>query len=197
MRLAGPLLIGTCLALGGVRGATVHGKAPARPQAIKLKKAQIAAVVHNHLHKNEKVAHAVFRGAFGPARDAVLVICEREGSPFSGFVLAGGKRIPLPLLDDLVESWTADSVNALVLEDLDADGAIEPIIMTSYMTGIGPTGAQPFNHNYVLDWDTKRKRFVRLKKLEKRVGALTSARAIRVRLNLQRAPRRSKPVIGR
>ncbi len=49
----------------------------------------------------------------------------------------------LPQPED-TQSWTPFSVDAVVFTELDFDGLADVYVIASYLTGIGPTGADPF-----------------------------------------------------
>lgn len=149
----------------------------------KLTPEEEKVIVVPHLKPGEELAHAVFRGPFGPAPDAILVIVttQNEGrTAFSGFVLVpepgGHRREPLPAFGD----WEAWEVSAILLDNLDEDADREPIIMTSYIAGAGPEAAVPFYSNVVLDWNGSA--FVRNAELEKKIETLDSAAKIRAAL---------------
>lgn len=49
------------------------------------------------------------------------------------------------------ESWWLYEFEAAFTSNIDDDPAHEILVLATYATGIGPTGAQPFRHNFVLD----------------------------------------------
>jgi hypothetical protein len=54
------------------------------------------------------------------------------------------------------ESWWFDELESVVVENRDADESPEVVVKASFYTGIGPTGAQPFSHEFVLDYFDQR-----------------------------------------
>ena len=151
----------------------------ARPRYARLTAAQVDAIVKPHMGKGERVDHAVFRGPLGPGPRAILVLTQRAekggASRLIGFVISGKRRLPLPIPKT---HWPSGvEVAAVLLLNLDADKHLELVIMTTYMTGVGPTGARDQHENYVLDYDGKG--FVRLARLEKRIWSKASARAVK------------------
>ncbi len=90
----------------------------------------------------------------------VLHALDSGGNP-RGFELlvvtaSGTTRIPLADAwwegEQVEPSWMGDRVEAVFFADVDGDATLEVIVLATYMTGIGPTGAQPFFSNDVLDW---------------------------------------------
>jgi len=107
------------------------------------------------------------------------------GEELLGFVLAGGRRHPL--FKSLEPRPSGIELEAVLLEDLDGDGIIEPIIMSSFLTGAGPQGAIPRFENYILDWDAGRNIYLPLQALGRKIEALESVEAIRTRLKAEEA----------
>jgi hypothetical protein len=83
------------------------------------------------------------------------------------------------------------SLEAVVLDDIDADGTREVIVIATYMTGIGPTGAEPFHSNAVVAWNGSV--FVRLRSVEAKVSQLATAAKIRRTLKGMKDFRRPAP----
>lgn len=126
----------------------------------------------------KKLAHPALRGAFGPWRDAIVALTATADGPpaaLDGFVIVdGGRVLPLPSLHD---QWSLWEVDAVMFEDVDGDGAKELIVIAEYLTGVGPTGAQPFNANAVVRWNGSA--FVRMPEVEQRIERLPDAASIR------------------
>ena len=158
--------------------------AEARPRFKKLSKAEIETTVKPMLRAGETIDHAVFSGPLGPDARATLVLAQRAHkvaiSRLVGFVIAGKRRIPLPLPDT---HWSSGvEVAAVLLVNLDKDRHLEIVVMTTYMTGAGPQGTHDRYENYVLDYNGKH--FVRLARLEKKVRTLGTARRVKKALGL-------------
>lgn len=161
--------------------------AAAAPRARKLTAEQVKRQIKPALRSGETLAHAVFVGPLGPSPGAALVLVQRKRkggeARLKGFVLVGKKRLALPV--PRTHHPSGIEVAAVLLSDLDGDGVIEPVIMTTYMTGVGPTGAEDQFENYVLDWDGKG--FGRVKAAEAKIDALSSGRKVRQALRKHRA----------
>ena len=90
----------------------------------------------------------------------VLGSLELGGHPrgFELLVVAASGTTRTPLADGWWEgeqveaSWTGVRVEAVFFADVDGDATLEAIVLATYMTGIGATGAQPFFSNDVMDW---------------------------------------------
>ena len=160
-------------ALCGTAAPPAHAVTAAKPKVIEVSKAK----VRPYLRRGERIDHAVFQAPLGPSRKSMLVLVslERDGSgtDFGAFVVADGRRIPLQLPD---EDWEHTGFPAVMLKDLDGDGVVEPIIMRTFMTGMGPGGAEDQNSNFIVDWDGQK--FVLLDELSSHISEYTSARKI-------------------
>jgi len=177
MRKCARLTLSICILL------LLIGCAVAKPR--KLSKKTANALLKVHLRPGETLAHAAFSGPFGPSKQSIFVLVDRrlpkKAQTFDGFVVAD-KRHPLPIPDT---QWPSGiTVVAVILDDIDKDGVIEPIIMTTYMTGMGPDGAKDQHENFVVDW--RKDKFVRLPAVEKRIKHLSSAKKIRAKLRSKR-----------
>lgn len=159
--------------------------AVAKPKVKKLTKEAAVVATKGVLKANESIAHAVFSGPFGPAADALLVPLLRKNdktgdSAAAAIVLAKKKRYALPMMAEDGEAYGVVEIVAVLLEDYDGDGIIDPVVMTRYMTGIGPEGAREQVENYVFRWQGAT--FVRLGEAEKQVKGLRSGRTVKKRL---------------
>jgi hypothetical protein len=157
---------------------------------VKLNDAEIKSLVEPALKPDEVLAHAVFQGNLGPDPKAILALYNRTGGiteRFGGFALipsgGGFSRLELPAFKD---QWAEYEITAVILDNLDADEAIEPVIMASYMTGVGPDGAKPLYNNIVVDWDGRS--FVRLPAIEEKIDNVGTAKEIRKILASAPAP---------
>lgn len=123
------------------------------------------------LRANETLAHAVFEGPFGPEKGATLILTKvsGEGLPvLGGWVFVGGedKRADLPELSFSMHIF--ETVAAVVPLDVDADPALEIIILGTIIGGVGPYSGHYLPHNVVLDWDGAK--FVQLSDVEMKIG---------------------------
>jgi hypothetical protein len=135
-------------------------------------------------------AHPVFAGNFGPSPRTMFGITQTDTmSPYASLVVAfengAWKKIETePLVDAMWAGWQIDAV---LFEDIDGNGILAPIVIAEYMTGIGPTGAQPFVVVSVYRWHSGK--MMRATDIEKiLIGAQDSA-AIRGRLARRKVPK--------
>lgn len=91
-----------------------------------------------------------YQGRFGPDAQAKLVVYEGDGPEgTSALVLAGKETGSVEHLGPA----SLFEVDGLVAADFDNDGADEVLLVASWVTGMGPQGARPFQQNLVLEWD--------------------------------------------
>jgi len=143
------------------------------------------------LKENETLEHAVFQGNFGPSPQTILVLARDPDSYTALEVFAlvpkdggGWRKIPI----DSVEEGSMIEVTAVLLDDVDGDGVIDPIVMTTYMLGFGPRGTEENPLNFAVSW--KDGKFVRLKAVEKKIGKLDTAAKVRAALKKLKAPKK-------
>ncbi len=162
---------------------------PARPPAAKpkppshpkLSAAELQKEVQPHLGDGEALAHPAFRGSIGPHSEAVVALVKHTDqgvTKFSGFVIAGGKKYPLPAIHDQFNGQDIAAVTFTPSADRDREN--ELLVVANYITGIGPDGAKPFAAVSVLDWNGKA--FVRLSKVEQLLEGESNAVAAKQRL---------------
>ncbi len=141
----------------------------------------------------DKFAHPVFSGNFGPSPSTLFGITQTDTmSRYAPLVLVrdisnGGawKQIESdPITDALWSGW---SVDAVMFEDIDGSGTLSPIVIAEYMTGIGPTGAQPFVFVSVFRW--KDSKMARARDIEKVLSGAQDAATIRTRLAKRKTPK--------
>jgi hypothetical protein len=154
---------------------TPMGKRAAPVRVRQLTDDEVKTRITPLLGADEQLAHGVFEGPFGPEQGATLVLTSssKNGpSRLLGWVLLGAekKRIDLP---DLSDSQYIDAVSAVVPVNIDDDSATEIVILSTLISGAGPTAGQPYPHNLVLDWDGSK--FVRLAEVEKKIAESTTA----------------------
>ena len=120
--------------------------------------------VRPHLQAGEEIKSDVIVGP--PWIDdtativGVLHAVDSGGSPrgFELLVVTASGTTRTPLADAWWEgepvkpSWMGDRVEAVFFADVDGDATLEVIVLATYVTGIGASGAQPFFSNDVMDW---------------------------------------------
>ncbi len=130
-----------------------------------------------------QVAHKAFAGNFGPSQKSLVILFEADEAPksYEGWVLApfgaGYKKyaLPKPKL-----TWSIEEPKAVFFANADKDSAQELFIIGECYTGIGPTGAQPFNRTRVYDWNGNG--FTHLEALSKKIGTAATAAGVRKKL---------------
>lgn len=90
-------------------------------------------------------ARQSFRTTLRPVGD-VWFLSEALLPPesFRYHVWKDGKEVAVFAPDPDISSWSADHLDAVTFKDFDGDGIDDVGVVASYLTGIGPTGAQPF-----------------------------------------------------
>ena len=74
------------------------------------------------------------------------------------FELRGGGRTVYSFPKPYANDWACDKITAISFTDVNGDGRKDVIVMAKAVTGIGPTGARPFNANTVY-YNTGKGRF--------------------------------------
>lgn len=87
----------------------------------------------------EQTFHLTLNG-FG---ECVFASTTRKDKNNEFIVIASGTTYPLPKFTK-TESWTPHKVKAVWFGKLNKDNLTDVITITDYMTGIGPTGTEPF-----------------------------------------------------
>lgn len=121
------------------------------------------------------------RGALGPAPGTIVVVTFRaEGRGlFFGFALVPDRgvehglfRLPLP---DLPAGSASGEMRVAALADLDGDPALEAVVAFEVIRGAeseeGGGTTYDATELVALDWDARRRRFVRLPEVEKHLSA--------------------------
>lgn len=93
------------------------------------------------------------RGPIGPFPNAVVMVHKRgEENLFASIVaLDGDKTASFTVL---LASWSSFESPSIDAGQADKDADIELLIVGTFMSGVGPDGAQEFSHAVVLDWQT-------------------------------------------
>jgi hypothetical protein len=116
--------------------------APAAPAA-QAPDDQIRAM----LAADEKLNRPAIVGAVGDKKDCVAaVVSKGDRMEFELIVRCGETTARSGAL----QQWAGYEEGPLWLQDVNGDGKNEVIVMASWMTGAGPTGAVPFQANSVL-----------------------------------------------
>lgn len=154
--------------------------APVRDPAVDRERAELEALARPFVAPDTDAA-IYARGALGPAPDTVLVITFRaeDRGLFFGFALVpdrgaehGLARLPLP---DLPGGSASGEMRIAAMTDLDGDRALEAVLALELLRGA--EGAEHGGHAVdatelvALDWDARRRRFVRLPEVERRLAA--------------------------
>jgi hypothetical protein len=191
------LALGGCSSQGGSQGqGAAAGAGPAKdapakaepaktaepPKAaakfITLSKEDVEKIVAPRMPFGPKgggVGHDVFQGPFGPSEKTILAegpYCGTEACYLQVFAFVPeGSDWKEMELQTLCEESNDPKVAAVLLDNLDADEAIEPIIMAS---------CDDTPENGVYDWNGKE--FVRLAALEGQIKGLKTAAEVRAAL---------------
>ncbi len=102
------------------------------------------------------------------------VIVDPAGGSKSQFYIVKGQRIifSFPLTEDM-KTWRLDEIKAIAFIDMNFDGYTDVTIIQDFMTGIGPTGAQPFSISTVY-FNENNGKFNYNKNIQKKIGSMTS-----------------------
>lgn len=85
---------------------------------------------------------------FGQVR-FVSLIEHRSGPGKCRFELRRGGRAVYRFPEPYANDWSCQEITAVAFADLNGDGRKDVIVMAKAITGIGPTGARPFDANTV------------------------------------------------
>lgn len=148
--------------------------APAVEAFTSLDEAALQARMKALLTPEEELAHAPVAGAVGSSPDCGVATVYRGPRREVGLVLACGDQV---VRSDALQMWAGDEASATLLADANGDGKPEIVVLASWMSGMGPEGAVPFQANSVMTWDGQR--LTHLEAAEKRVGELTRPEEVR------------------
>jgi hypothetical protein len=118
---------------------------------------------------------------FGQVR-FVSLIDHRSGPGRCRFELRRGGRVVYRFPEPHANNWSCREITAVAFADVNGDGRQDVIVMAKAVTGIGPTGARPFDANTVY-YNTGKGRFAALAAVDAlaskydRVGRLKRALA--------------------
>lgn len=103
-----------------------------------------------HLRPDERFAHATFLGPLGPSPELSFAVVQRENKLYAWVLPAGATqtRVDGPALHD---EWTAYEVAAVMFPTVSEQRVA--VVLAQCITGVGPTGAEPFPCNAALRWD--------------------------------------------
>ncbi|MEO8874269.1 MAG: hypothetical protein ABI461_01675, partial [Polyangiaceae bacterium] len=85
-------------------------------------------------------------------------------------------------------TWAGSDVDAIMFEDIDGNGVLAPIVIAEYMTGMGPTGAQPFVKISVYRWHAGK--MARARDIEGILDGAKDSAAVRARLAQRKRPKK-------
>ncbi|MCM3903246.1 MAG: hypothetical protein ND866_16180 [Pyrinomonadaceae bacterium] len=131
-----------------------------------------------------QLAHSPLEDNFGPSRKSMVILFEADkaaAKSYEGWVLVPGLTgyvkydLPKPEV-----TWSIEEPKAVLFANADKDPAQELFIIAECYTGIGPTGAQPFNRTRVYDWNGSG--FTHLETVSTTIGTAATARAVQKKL---------------
>lgn len=134
----------------------------------------LSVAIQSVLEADETLAASPAAGPVGPSADCAVAAVFRGPRREIGLVLVCGDQLARA---GALHPWAGDEVGSVFLADADADGHNEVIVLASWMSGVGPEGAIPFQANAVMRWDGHA--LTHLTEAEARVGALTNEGAVR------------------
>jgi hypothetical protein len=82
----------------------------------------------------------------------------RNSPPKCRFELRRGGRAVYRFPEPRANTWACEKITAVAFADVNGDGRKDVIVMAKAVTGIGPTGARPFDANTVY-YNTGKGRF--------------------------------------
>ena len=159
-----------------------------------LSKSEIENLVEPQLADGEEVlsAHLAFAWFDIPSKpDTIVVLTNRMAELELSMLILGGdsesgeQLTTLATLSsvDRIETFTLFEFVDVLFVDVNGDERPEVIVLATYITGIGPTGAVPFQSNSVLAWTGQD--IVRLPEIEDTINGLESADAVRDALGVK------------
>lgn len=137
----------------------------------------------NFMPKDTNLAHKVIEGEFGSSKKnvAVLYYEDKPAKSYKGLALVpDGDDYKKFVLPEPEFTWSMEEPKAVFFANADLDAEKELFIIGECYTGIGPTGAQPFNRTRVYDWNGNG--FIHLESISEKIG--TAATAVEVRKKL-------------
>jgi hypothetical protein len=156
---------------------------PAASRIQRLPDSLAQTIFSSFLQDSESLELPAFAAPLGPVPRTLLAVTNARpaGGSHGGFAAialidsAGGWRaVRIPCFNP--DLWSAQLL-AVLFENMDADSALETVIMATYSSGIGADGAKEWPYNFVLDWNGTG--FVRLPKVERRIAGLATAAEVR------------------
>jgi hypothetical protein len=116
----------------------------ANPKTLNNKELQGVKSLFKGENVNEKQTFQVNLQGWGNSIFTVVEKVEEGYTVFNYYLVQNDQIIyAFPLQED-VTYWSGYNVDAVSFKDVDKDGNQDIIVMASYITGIGRTGAQPF-----------------------------------------------------
>lgn len=137
----------------------------------------------NFMPKDTKLAHKVIEGEFGSSKKnvAVLYYEEKPTMSYKGLVLIpDGDDYKKFVLPEPEFTWSMEEPKAVFFANADLDAEKELFIIGECYTGIGPTGAQPFNRTRIYDWNGKD--FIHLESVSEKIGDAANATEVKKKL---------------
>lgn len=146
--MMGPLLLTLACATSPEPKAMVPASTPT--SFASLDPAALEARMKSLLRADEQLAVAPVAGAVGSSPDCGVAAVYQGPRREIGLVLACEDRV---VRSGSLQTWAGDEVSATLLADADQDGHAEVVVIASWMSGMGPEGAEPFQANSILRWN--------------------------------------------
>lgn len=90
-------------------------------------------------------------------------------------------KTPYVFPEPYANQWACQDVKAVAIADLNGDGRKDVLVLSTAITGIGPTGARPFNANTIY-YNAGRGRFVTDAKVNEWASKFDTAPKLRLAL---------------
>lgn len=130
------------------------------------------------LGPEEQLNRPAIVGAVGDQPSCVSAVIASGARPDLELIVRCGDAV---VRSGQLQSWASYEEGPVWLQDADGDGKSEVIVMSSWMTGMGPTGAEPFQANSVMRLSGGA--LSHLEAVEVKVGPLETEQAVRAALS--------------
>lgn len=137
------ILLASLLACTGASPPPADVPAPAPAPAPAVPDDQIRAL----LAPDETLNRPSIVGDVGAKRGCISAVVAKGPRTEFELIVRCGENVTR---SGPLQEWAGFEEGPIWLQDTDGDGASEVVVMASWMTGIGPTGAEPFQVNSVM-----------------------------------------------